>query len=378
MKENLTSYSEPVSSPVDQPNRRKNLFKGIISFALTLLLFAFSLELMVKALALVGSRATDMMLTYELGPFVGLFVGLLCTAILQSSSTVTAALVAVVASGSISLANAVPIILGANIGTTLTSTLVSFGFISNRKTFQRAISSASMHDFFNIFTVLIVLPLEYFFQIYTHTATALAQYIPIINLDNLFSAKWLSLDPLVFWLVNIINNGTVVVVISMVLLFASIKLLAKIIYRYLDYELKSTFESLFQTEWKALSTGTLLTMLVQSSSLTTSLIVPLSATRKVQLSKAFPFIIGCNLGTTITALVVGIFMSPTALAIGIVHFLFNLTGVVMLMPFRKIRHSIVSLCIWLGIMTVKYRVIGLLYLIGMFFITPFLLIYFSQ
>ncbi|GJM62329.1 Na/Pi symporter [Persicobacter diffluens] len=378
MKDHFNTHNTIIQATMMSREKRKNVLKGIISILATLILFAFSLELMVKSFSVVEGKATDLMVENNFGPFVGLFVGLLGTAILQSSSTVTSAVVAVVAAGSISFADAVPMILGANIGTTLTSTLVSLGFISDRKSFQRAISAASMHDLFNILTVIMVLPLEYFFQTYTTTAQYIAAFIPIIELDNVFFLKWLSIEPLVYWLINVIDNGPITIIFSMVLLFASIKLLAKIIYRYLDAELKNTFQSFFKTEWKSFGTGTVLTLLVQSSSLTTSLIVPLAATKKVGLSRVFPYILGCNLGTTITALMVGLFLSPTALAMGLVHFLFNLTGVIIFMPIKAFRHFAVNMAIWLGKMTVKYRAAGLLYLIITFFIAPFLLIYFNQ
>ena len=70
-------------------------------------------------------------------PFIGLFIGLIITAILQSSSTITSMAVAAVAAGSITLENAIPIVMGANIGTTLTSTIVSMSYVTKAKEFRR-------------------------------------------------------------------------------------------------------------------------------------------------------------------------------------------------------------------------------------------------
>ncbi|MEJ2004323.1 MAG: Na/Pi symporter, partial [Cyclobacteriaceae bacterium] len=110
-----------------------------------------------------GREVAESIITATSNPFIGLFIGLLVTALIQSSSTTTSMIVALVASGSITLANAVPMIMGANIGTTLTSTIVSLGYIAKREEFKRAIAAGTVHDFFNILTVLILFPLEYCF-----------------------------------------------------------------------------------------------------------------------------------------------------------------------------------------------------------------------
>jgi sodium-dependent phosphate cotransporter len=128
-----------------------------------LLVFLFSLDLMIASLQQLGKVATETILLATSNPFTGLFIGLLVTAIIQSSSATTSMVVALVASGSISLQAAIPIIMGANIGTTITSTIVSLGFITKKKEFRRAVAAGTYHDFFNILTTVILFPLEYYF-----------------------------------------------------------------------------------------------------------------------------------------------------------------------------------------------------------------------
>ncbi|MFN7259310.1 MAG: Na/Pi symporter, partial [Cyclobacteriaceae bacterium] len=106
-----------------------------------LLVFLFSLDLMIASLQQLGKVATETILLATSNPFTGLFIGLLVTAIIQSSSATTSMVVALVASGSISLQAAIPIIMGANIGTTITSTIVSLGFITKKKEFRRAVAA---------------------------------------------------------------------------------------------------------------------------------------------------------------------------------------------------------------------------------------------
>ncbi|MEM9991561.1 MAG: Na/Pi symporter, partial [Bacteroidota bacterium] len=96
---------------------------------------------------------------FAANPFAGLIVGTLCTALIQSSSTVTSIIVGLVAGG-LPVSTAVPMVMGANIGTTITNTLVSLGHVKSRDEFKRAFSAATIHDFFNLLSVVIFLPLE--------------------------------------------------------------------------------------------------------------------------------------------------------------------------------------------------------------------------
>ena len=92
-------------------------------------------------------------------PFVGLVLGILATALLQSSSTVTSIIVGLVAGG-MPIAVAIPMVMGANVGTTITNTIVSFGHVGRSDEFRKAFAAATVHDFFNVLSIVIFLPLE--------------------------------------------------------------------------------------------------------------------------------------------------------------------------------------------------------------------------
>ena len=79
--------------------------------------------------------------------FVALFIGIVSTAIFQSSSTTTSLIVAMVGGGALTLSGAIPMIMGANIGTTITNMLVSIGHINRTNEFKRAFAAATVHDF---------------------------------------------------------------------------------------------------------------------------------------------------------------------------------------------------------------------------------------
>ena len=138
-------------------------------------------------------------------PFAGLLIGIVATSLIQSSSTTTSIVVGLVAGGALNLESAVPIVMGANIGTTITNTLVSFGHITNRIEFKRAFSASVVHDFFNILAVIVLFPLEIYYNIITRVAVQMevlfsgaggykafnplkAMIDPVIDVfDNLFS-----------------------------------------------------------------------------------------------------------------------------------------------------------------------------------------------
>ncbi len=157
------------------------------------ILFLFALDLMTSSLQHLGKNVAETILLATSNPFTGLFIGLLITAMLQSSSTTTSLVVALVASGSITLQSAVPIIMGANIGTTITSTIVSLGFISKKKEFRRAVAAGTYHDFFNILTAAILFPLEYYYGFLSSISVWIADlfFSPVFKpTENTVSHFW--------------------------------------------------------------------------------------------------------------------------------------------------------------------------------------------
>jgi sodium-dependent phosphate cotransporter len=90
----------------------------------------------------------------------GLMVGVFTTSTLQSSSTTTSIVISMVGAEMLTVQQAIPVIMGANVGTTVTSTIVSLGLRGNKDEFRRAFAAATVHDMFNFLTVLVLLPLE--------------------------------------------------------------------------------------------------------------------------------------------------------------------------------------------------------------------------
>jgi len=119
--------------------------------------------LMGSSFKVLGGRGASSMFTAVDNPISGLMTGILGTVLVQSSSTSTSIVVAMVGEGAITVRNGIPIIMGANIGTSVTNTIVSLGQVGNRIELERAFAGATVHDMFNMLSVLVLLPIESIF-----------------------------------------------------------------------------------------------------------------------------------------------------------------------------------------------------------------------
>ena len=362
----------------NKPPRSK--IRGYLIVFLALLLFIFAIDLLTVAMGRLNSTVATDIIQATKNPFISLFVGLLVTALIQSSSTVTASIVAIVASGNMTLQQAVPMVLGANIGTTLTSTMVSFTFIMRNKEFKRALSSGIVHDMFNILGVLILFPLELYFNFLSKTAEKLAQFFSSESESSgPFEYNQIFTRDITAWIVEHINIPFLSTILAIFLVFFSIKVLTTSVYNTFVLEtFKDVNKIIFKNTGLSFIYGVFFTAAVQSSTVTTCLVVPLVANRKVSLAKSFPFIVGANIGTTITAVIASIYKTEAAIALAIVHVLFNCIVALIFLPFPAVRRIPVKMAEYMGRMSTKHKVFGFAYILLTFFIIPFLLIYFSR
>jgi sodium-dependent phosphate cotransporter len=199
------------------------------------------------------------------------------------------------------------------------------------------------------------------------------------NYDVQYTYNILFTRPLTNWVVEFINSPIISLVLAVVLVFVSIKFLSVTVFRtFVSKNYNNLSKYIFKQPYIAFVYGMFFTAAVQSSTVTTSLIVPAVANRKVSLVKVFPFIIGANIGTTITAAIAAIYKTEAAISIAIVHFLFNLFGALFFMPYSGIRNIPVKIATFLGKESVKSRIVGFAYILLTFFLIPFLLIYFNK
>ena len=373
------------SVPVNEA--RKN-YKGTLLTTLyvigTLVLFLCALDLMTSSLRHLSGVAAETVILATSNPFAGFFIGLLITAMVQSSSTTTSMTVALVASGAITLESAIPIIMGANVGTSITSTIVALGFIDKKKEFRRALAAGTYHDFFNILTAIILFPLEYYYGLLSR----MSEFVARLLFDPVHSSGTHTVDhivpgfgPLINFLVENISSGFVLALVSFGLLFTSIILFRRIISNLLAVRLPERFNRFFfKNQLKSFFWGLITTAAIRSSTVTTSLVVPMAAKKMVTLRKAAPFILGANLGTTVTAFIAAMMNANTvgAVSLAIAHFLFNFIGFLIFFPLPVLRNLPIKLAGGLGKLTLKYRLAGFVYILLAFFFIPFSLIYLNR
>ena len=343
-----------------------------------LYMFFFSLELMGNAFKLMGKGFAHRMIATTNNPFVGLFIGVLVTSVVQSSSTVTSLVVGLVGGGALGITNAIPIVMGANIGTSITNIIVSLGHIRNDVEFKRAFAASVVHDFFNIITVMWLLPLQIFFGFLQKPAHFLAESFQHVGGMDLLSPVKAVTKPLSHLVIQLTGrNGIICAIIGIVSLFVALRYLVKILKWLVVGKVETWFKTrLFKNAGRALILGTVLTMLVQSSSITTSFIVPIVGAGILTIQQIFPYTMGANVGTTITAIIAALVIgTPEALTVAFSHLLFNVFGIAAIWKFQFVPIKLAEL---LSGMSYKRKYVAFLFILVTFFIIPLTLIFIAR
>lgn len=352
---------------------------SVLGLLLAVFLFLLGIELMIVTLEAEGEASVQLIFSMIHNPFVALFVGILATALVQSSSMITSITVALTATSVLSYSQAVPVVIGANIGTTLTCFLVTLGHVMRKREFRYAVSGSALHILFNLVTALLLFPLEYQFRLLSGSAHWLAVFMKDLSVPVPHQGlkHWL-IHPTAVWLREWLSGSFWLSLwLSFGLMIGFVRLLAfmfkSLLQRQVMYVLGRHIQS-----WLAVLLGALLTILVQSSSLTTSLIVMAAALNRVRFLLAFNLIIGANVGTTLTALLAALGNGEAALTIALTHVLFNLTGLLLFAPWKKVKLWLIDRVELLGYLHVRHRLLGFIAILLLFFVIPFLLIYASR
>ncbi|WP_276908982.1 Na/Pi symporter [Corynebacterium riegelii] len=341
-----------------------------------------------------GDRAQELF-SFAENPFVGLAIGIVATAIIQSSSTTTSIVVGMIAGG-LPLNIAIPMLFGANVGTSVTSTLVALGLAGNKKQFQRGFSMATVHDFFNLIAILIFFPLEIFTGFLGKTATAISPSLSGQGdgvVSGIFEAIGDFIDLITEPLVGLAGTlatplgdvwgGVALAVVGIVLILFSIQFIGNILTALLVGKAQEIlYAALGKNAFVGVLSGATITTLVQSSSTTTALTVPLAASGKFEVRTLFPFVVGANIGTTVTGLIAAFSASgaeaEAAMGGALVHTLFNTFAAILILgiPFMR---KLPPLCSdWLAELATKNKLYVVAWIGGIFFILPILAVVISN
>ena len=358
-------------------NKIYQMYLKIIGVVLSLYLFLVGINGLSTAIKNFGGEFANNLLLVNDNAFIALFVGILSTTIFQSSSTTTSLIVGMVSSGALTLSGAVPMIMGANIGTTVTNIIVSIGHINRGNEFKRAFAAATVHDFFNVLAVLVLFPIELAFGLLEKTATGFGSLLfGTVNVNNEFNSP---IKSAVKWGVNHIeslsNNNIAFVILSVLLTFAMLYSIVKLLRSLVLDNVQQFFDRfIFKTAIHGIVFGMLLTIMVQSSSITTSTIVPLAGAGVLTLRQIYPFTLGANIGTTVTAILAALTLNVTALVAAFAHLFFNLYGILIIYANPLFREIPLKLANWLSEVAIKNKFIPLIYLVCFFFLLPFIII----
>ena len=360
-------------------------FTGSLPLVLRLLavvafvyLFILSITLLGDSFKLMGKGFAETVFHATANPVVGLFIGIFATSIIQSSSTTTSLIVGLVASGVLDFQGAVPMVMGANIGTTVTATVVSLGHISRGDEFRRAFAASTVHDFFNICSAAVLLPLQIQFNLIGVSSHKLEQLFEGFGGMKFSSPLGAITKPVSHWIIGLTGDTAwLAALIAMVLLFAALHFIVKILRSMVLGKVERFFQRfVFRTPALGLLLGIGLTVLVQSSSITTSIVVPLVGAGVITLDQIFPYLLGANVGTTITAFLASFVTgSPEAVSVAFAHFVFNVYGICIFWPLKRIP---IFLAKTLSKATQRSKLIPVAFILVAFFVIPGAIIYWMR
>jgi sodium-dependent phosphate cotransporter len=349
-----------------------------------LYLFLAGVKALEAGISAFGEDFTDSLFARASNPLAGVFVGVLATVLVQSSSVTTSTIVGLVGSGVLPIETAVPMVMGANIGTTVTNTLVSLGFLRRTDEFRRAFAGATMHDFFNICSVAVILPFEMATGWLTRVAERMADVIRGVftfeygESGGVIKTAVKAPVRLVESLLDRLGCGDNLAGALLLVLGLGLILLAL---AYITRNMKLVMAGRIERSMNAvlskggglaaITIGMIVTATVQSSSITTSVLVPMIAAGVLTLRNAYPMTLGANIGTTITALLASLAIeNPAGLVVALVHFLFNVSGLAVWYVVPVLREVPLRLAEKVAVIAEKRKSFVLVYVIGGFVIIP--------
>ncbi len=383
MADHPQSRHGETSSPSGSSSSPQRVLLNFVILAGLLYIFLLAIAMFGGAFKMAGKGFSEQLIATTTNPVIGLMIGLLATSLIQSSSSTTSIVVGMVAGGVLTVTGAVPIIMGANMGTTVTNTLVAMTSMNRRTEFQRAFAGATMHDFFNLLSIAILFPIEQSTHFLEKSATWLSTMLVGADGTKFPNPVKAIVKPVVNQIKYLLQDtgleDTMVVIIMVVLALAGIFFALTFLTKVLKLMVLDKAEGAFTANLRksgmaAMTIGLLVTVGVQSSSITTSLLVPLIGAGIVPLESAFAATMGANIGTTVTALLASMTGTPGAVTVALVHLLFNISGILIIYPIPAIRRIPLRLATALAAATAEKKYYAILYMVGVFFVMPLLFV----
>jgi sodium-dependent phosphate cotransporter len=422
------------------------IFLGICLVSFFLYFFLLGLNLLGTAAKIIGGCTAGALFGDDTNPVAGVMVGILCTVLIQSSSSTTSIIVSLVGAGQVSVRSGIFMVMGANIGTSVTNTIVAMGHMGDGDELERAFAGATVHDMFNFLSVAILFPVElitrylYFLSkaitpderegqgekwvgpvkkivsplgnriimANKSVATEVAEgktcddFYPVTcdpSMDIGYAAcvppKDGCTDETAFCpKVGLITcdkdigcpaffqdgasrqddeiSGGVVFFLALVILIICLVGLVTILQKMLmGVSTRIIYKATNINGYLAILVGAGITILVQSSSITTSALTPFVGMGALNLEQMLPLTLGANIGTTCTGLLSSLVSDKVeALQVALCHLFFNISGIIIWYPIPRLRKIPLDAARSLGRATRIWRGFPILYILVVFLLIP--------
>jgi sodium-dependent phosphate cotransporter len=372
---------------------------NLLAVAVLLYIFLVGIQCLSGGIKGLGSGVMNEYLGEDMNPFLALLCGILATTLVQSSSVTTSLIVGLVASGQVAVAAAVPMIMGSNIGTTVTNTIAALAHANRSTEFRRAFAAATCHDFFNFLAVSLFLPLEILTRslwgkgileamalkcaAFT-TASGVGGYTYKSPLKAAFKAGTKIVQEAVESLgFNEEASYILLSVVGCVIIFATLAGIVRAMRGIVMSRMERYINKMLGSGGAlAVVIGIVLTVMVQSSSITTSVLVPLAGAGLITVQQIYPITIGANIGTTVTAMLASLAVSGAdagpARQIAFVHLIFNLLGTLVFYVPSSTRRWPVRLAEGLAEFAVNRKKWAVAYVFFVFYCLPAIIFFLSR
>jgi len=397
--------SEETSFLDGVPVLRSGKLRLVLRLVVSVFLFIASLEGVKTGFKLVFAEwqaGILAMITADTAPMTGLALGVLSTALVQSSSAVVAATMVSMSgmvAGGLPLEAAirfgVPMVLGANIGTTVTNTIVAFGVQRSMtmNEFKDTIPGVIVDDVYEVLTITIFFLLELSTGIISRTVLRLGSfYTEVLKMEKVFVAFDKTIidivieEPLIkptkALAVGFLGDrfgGVLLFLVWFGVIIVSMSMITKGLERLIETGWEDKVKAAFESPARGFATGFGITFIVGSSSIGSSLVIPFLATKVVNLETAYPYLVGCNMATTVDLSQIYGYVAGgvVGMMLGSAHILLNLLAL-FLWLLSPLRFVPVRTAEWLGAKITRNQNAAyalLAWVVVVFFVVPIMVIY---
>jgi len=409
------------------------IFFGLFMVLFFLYFFLLGLDILGSAAKVIGGCTAGALFDDDANPVAGVMIGILCTVLIQSSSSTTSIIVSLVGAGVIGVRAGIFMVMGSNIGTSVTNTIVAMGHLGNGDELERAFAGATVHDMFNFLTVAVLFPIELVTQMIFKLTEAMLPSTgkteagdkwegPIKKIVSPLGSRIIIANKKVatyiaegngnvtcasFYPVKCdgepskkncpkpglikcgdfgcpaffqdgaeqsddVVSGAVCFVLALVILISCLIGLVTVLQKMLmGVSTRIIYKATNMNGYLAILIGCGLTILVQSSSITTSVLTPFVGIGALQLEQMLPLTLGANLGTTFTGLLASLVSTGVdSLHVALAHLFFNVIGIIIWYPIPFMRNVPLRAARTLGRATRIWSGFPILYIIVIFLLLP--------